>query len=369
MMGGLNSFLELLRCSLWQRPADGRHLPESLDWGKLVSRANYQAVVGVLAEAIPFLPKELWPSETISADLHRLLVSNVKMHVRMNAMLSKVYSLLRNEGIPAVLLKGQGLASLYPNSQSRQCGDIDLYIPKAFQKQILSIAQQWEGTSDFVDAEKHLSFDFNGVSVELHYETEHFYTSKVDKPYQAWTTQQLEHGRFRKMEVNGESILLPPVEFDAIYILHHLWDHFISTGIGFRQICDWCLFMRRFASQLDEEELRLRLDAFEFYPVWNLFASFAVHYMGMDWKDFPLAKEVGRDFTTKLMEIIMAEGNFGRRKPRPKGYIVGKVNMYWRVTKMMRTIYPFYPREVVHYYFYFMTLGIKHFFLDWKHMK
>ena len=390
-MSEFNAFLELLRSALWQRPIDQSLFPATTDWKRMLAIANHQAVAGIISEGVPLLPEACRPSEELFSEMHRMSVANVRMHARMNAVLTEVTTLLRKAEIPSLLLKGQGLASLYPIPHSRQCGDIDLYVSKDYQDELLPLVRQWKKASHLVNSEKHLSFDYDGVCVELHYGTEHFYTPKVDKAYQRWSLNNLEYvllifmhprgfqqpltakeveDRYcRYIEVNGEIILIPCVEFDAIYLLHHLWNHFISSGIGLRQICDWCLFMRRYSSQLETKKMRTLLTTFAFFPVWNLFASFAVRYMGMEWKDFPFAQPVEDAKVEKLMEIIWQEGNFGRRKPRPKGYIVGKVNMYWRVTKMIKAIYPFYPREVVGYYFYFMTLGVKHFFLDWRHMK
>ncbi|MBP5456391.1 MAG: nucleotidyltransferase family protein [Paludibacteraceae bacterium] len=390
-MSEFNAFLELLRSALWQRPIDQSLFPATTDWKRMLAIANHQAVAGIISEGVPLLPEACRPSEELFSEMHRMSVANVRMHARMNAVLTEVTTLLRKAEIPSLLLKGQGLASLYPIPHSRQCGDIDLYVSKDYQDELLSLVRQWKKASHLVNSEKHLSFDYDGVCVELHYGTEHFYTPKVDKAYQRWSLNNLEYvllifmhprgfqqpltakeveDRYcRYIEVNGEIILIPCVEFDAIYLLHHLWNHFISSGIGLRQICDWCLFMRRYSSQLETKKMRTLLTTFAFFPVWNLFASFAVRYMGMEWKDFPFAEPVEDAKVEKLMEIIWQEGNFGRRKPRPKGYIVGKVNMYWRVTKMIKAIYPFYPREVVGYYFYFMALGVKHFFLDWRHMK
>lgn len=365
----LTAFFELLRCGLWQRPADGSLLRAPIDWNKVIAMAHHQTVVGVVAEAVAALPSELQPSQEIMGRLHRDLSFNVRNHARLNEVLAEVYTILQREGINGVLLKGQGLVSNYPNPFMRQCGDIDIYIPKDCQSRLDSVVLQLTGATRFHQSEKHFSFEYEGVNIELHYETEHVYTPFNDKRLQNWIVQQLEHGDFRTMEVCGVKVLLPPVEYDAIYILLHLWDHFISTGIGLRHVSDWALYMHRFASQLDEEKLRQNLEAFGFAPVWNLFASLAVRCLNMSWTDFPHAQEVPLSYTNKLLNIILMEGNFGRRKPRPKGYIIGKVNMYWRVTKMISDIVPFYPREVILYYFFFLKLGVKHFFLDWRHMR
>lgn len=365
MSGEERAFLALLSSGLHQREAGGEAFSSDLDWAAVLAMAQRQTVLGVVAEAVGRLPSSLQPAPAVLSELHRFLVVNAKTHLRINAVTAEICERFRAEGVEAVLLKGTGLASNYPNPQARQCGDIDLYIPKKHQDRISDLANMWEGATDFHLSKNHLSFLYKGISVELHFATSRFY-SKVDACYQAWTADQLENGAFRALAVGGATLRLAPALFDAIYVLHHLWKHLMSSGIGFRQVCDWSLFMRRYGASLDKEALRKALDDFAFWPVWNLFATLSVRHLGAEWAQFPLAQPVSDFKTNLLLRLILRDGNFGRRRFRPKNYIHAKVKMGFVCTKNLCKMVPLYPREVLGYMAQFLKMGILHFFLDWK---
>ena len=48
--------------------------------------------------------------------------------MKVNAVASKLCSILREDGIRCCILKGQGNAVMYPNPYSRTPGDIDVWI-------------------------------------------------------------------------------------------------------------------------------------------------------------------------------------------------------------------------------------------------
>ena len=54
--------------------------------------------------------------------------NNLLNQLRLKQILASAVSLLRQHGIEPVLLKGFGLAMLYPNPNLRQFGDIDLFV-------------------------------------------------------------------------------------------------------------------------------------------------------------------------------------------------------------------------------------------------
>ena len=54
-------------------------------------------------------------------------VKTEQMHQLLNTTLNQIVKALDKEGVPSVLLKGQGVAHNYRKPSSRSCGDIDLY--------------------------------------------------------------------------------------------------------------------------------------------------------------------------------------------------------------------------------------------------
>ena len=66
--------------------------------------------------------------EQLEATIQRM--QNMQQHVKLQHTLSLAWNALVDAGIKPVLLKGAGLAALYPDPQMRPYGDIDLFVGK-----------------------------------------------------------------------------------------------------------------------------------------------------------------------------------------------------------------------------------------------
>ena len=121
-------FLELLRSGLWGKPADASIFQGEIDWLTILRIAKEQTVQILVANGIETLPKELWPPQSVIFKLIEYRTTTARMHLLINSVIAKITEALNAEGIPSVLLKGQGLAQNYLIPESRICGDIDLYV-------------------------------------------------------------------------------------------------------------------------------------------------------------------------------------------------------------------------------------------------
>ena len=122
-------FLELLRSGLWDRPADSSIFKET-DWKNVYRIAIEQTVIAIITYGIETLPKEMLPPKEI---MMKLLVARLRIeqsHNLLNSTLNQIIKALKDDGIPSVLLKGQGVAQNYWKPEGRNCGDIDLYTGK-----------------------------------------------------------------------------------------------------------------------------------------------------------------------------------------------------------------------------------------------
>lgn len=106
-----------------------------MDWQELYSFASKQALLGLCFEGIERLWKE-YPEELKQNPVGReLLMSWMgkvqqirRQNMKVNAVASKLFSMLREDGLRCCVLKGQGNALMYPNPYSRTPGDIDVWI-------------------------------------------------------------------------------------------------------------------------------------------------------------------------------------------------------------------------------------------------
>ena len=87
-------------------------------------------------------------------------------------------------------------------------------------------------------SDKHASYSFHGVHIE-----NHRIILRINNPagnryfqrlIQEWYPQHAE-----TREIHEYPVSLPPVTFNALYIFMHAFVHFLNSGIGLRQVCDW----------------------------------------------------------------------------------------------------------------------------------
>ncbi len=162
-------FLALLRAGLWNKPTNLPSSDKPIHWANIMSMATRQTVIGLVANAIAQLPEAEKPDQQRIAQLQALLVCNHQAHQRLNRQLVETVSLLRENGLSPILLKGQGIAQLYSNPFLRQCGDIDLYIGlEDFEKARELIEQHYGKDPKNHESVKHYHAHYQGLSIELH---------------------------------------------------------------------------------------------------------------------------------------------------------------------------------------------------------
>ena len=366
MASDAHSLLSLVRSALWSVPAVD--LPDDVNWERVISLASRQTLLGLVADAVGYLQEDRHPPKSIMTRLFAGRAASIRAHALINRRLGQVQELLCEKGLRPVLLKGQGLAMNYPDPLARQCGDIDLYIGKIDCRKAYEIIVGKYGTHDYdTENSKHYHVDCEGVTVELHKIAEYLPGPAADRKYQEWTMRHLHGDGLRQVEIEGVTVELPPVAFDSIYVLNHIWHHFINGVIGLRQVCDWTMYLHRFHEQIDVVQLERDLRDFSMMKVWHLFAGIAVDSLGLPADECPLYEGKYADKSAAVLKVILDEGNFGyyskkRTGKKPEGYVRGKLHTWRVVTSRLWSIFMIYPSAVIKYYFSYISNGVISFF-------
>ena len=355
--------LSLIRKALWNK--DVTDLVSVPDWRCILLLAERQTVLGLIATAIPGLAPEMKPDSENLLKLQKKVLKIYHSHTVLNRKVAEISARLESHGIRSVLLKGQGTALNYPDPLSRQCGDIDLYVGNDSFIAVLDILEP--GTPHDFNKFSHLKH-FNkkegGVELEIHRLADNLPGAEADRLFQEWTVRHLTGSELRKGNIGGVEINLPPVGFDAVYIMNHAWHHFLIGGIGLRQICDWTMHLHRFHKEIDPAVLENDLRKFGLMDAWQIFASIAVRELGLPESECPLYTGVADSKADKVMEIIWAEGNFGyhsslRKNPRPKGFIAGKLYTFRINTQRIFRLISICPKDIFIYWTDFFRIGIQ----------
>ena len=217
-----------------------------IDWQELYSFASKQALLGLCFEGIERLGKE-YPEELKQNPIGRELLMTWmgkaqqirRQNMKVNVVASKLYSMLREDGLRCCILKGQGNALMYPNAYSRNPGDIDVWV-NAERDSLTEFTKEHFVLEDDVRYH-HLETSMDGVPVELH-----FFPCTMNNPIyharlQKWFKRNanLQCSNVVSLPDGVGEIAIPTTSFNVVYQLTHLYHHFFDEGIGMRQIIDY----------------------------------------------------------------------------------------------------------------------------------
>lgn len=205
----------------------------------------------------------------------------------------------------AAILKGQGVATLYGElSPYRQSGDIDIWVKGGYHK-VCDYVQCTYPTDDLAYHRFHYHY-FKDIEVELHHRPTLMRNLFDDRKLAKWYNS-FDANSFVYLEDKGFAI--PPIEFNRIFILTHIYRHFLFEGIGLRQVMDYYYVLKanKGAGREEMSKLlnKLRLTRFAEAIMWILYT-----HLGL--KEQYLICDMDEKEGRFVLSEIIQTGNFGR---------------------------------------------------------
>lgn len=318
------AFLELIKSGIWDKEPDVSFF-EGLDaseWMVIWEAVHDQAVTGICYVAVERLPKAFRPPRQLFFSWMAEAQAIQGYNQKIRSVWTEVNASLEQAGVYPIVMKGIGIALLYPQPLLRMTGDLDLYIPDSYDK-ALKCLKQW-GEIKF-DPEHDLIY-IQDILVELHYSHSSSQSSLQNR---------------KSILIKREGILyrIPGVEENAIMLLKHAAKHLFNGGIGLRHLCDWVLFIKQYPDlnyvYITKE---LRKDGMERFA--RVFTVLGLEYIGADLVDLPASWLL--DFKDKLIKNvlwakILESGNFGQRKRRVQHFSIWNksTNPFFQVLKQV----------------------------------
>ena len=359
----IDSFFELIRVAIGHQVCLSR-TPSADGWGELYAMAKMQAVVGVCFCGVQRLPKEQLVEMPVQLKMQWFaLAESVKQKNEvMNRKCAEVYNALTKEGFRCVILKGQGVATLYCDGDStetrfrglqrvseglsvsrniglyRQSGDIDVWMwkngfsLKENRKEVVRFARTIQ--PDATGSEHHTAVEWMGTEVEMHYEPAYFCNPFANRRFRKWF---MEYDKSRFM-ISDKGFCVPDAEFNRVFLLAHAFRHYMSEGLGLRQVMDYYFLLQNLNVNHDHDNLIKRLGMARFEKAMKWVIGYV--FEGKDIED-------GRKCGKMLLAHIMDGGNFGNHKATTVAsrhtHIGRFINQLAHDIRLMR----YYPSEAV----------------------
>lgn len=142
----MNMLFELIRVALGTQDRISRLLSVE-EWQRVYQTAVKQSVVGICVEGISKLPKEQKPP----MELYMQWLGTVSQIQQQNEKIDKqtatIWKQLKDDGLDAAILKGQGIATEYGELSSlRQSGDIDIWVRGGIRRYVITFRRPFQQT-------------------------------------------------------------------------------------------------------------------------------------------------------------------------------------------------------------------------------
>lgn len=197
--------------------------------------------------------------------------------------------LFKKEQIKMLVFKGLNLASCYPIPSHREFGDIDIYL---FGKQeqgnhlLDKVAVKKKGSYHY----KHSNYYFRNIMIENHaYLLDVNDSGKIEKLNQV-LLDILQENKTEE-NIRKDKLLFPSVEFTALFFIIHAIKHLSTGHLQLRTYCDWALFLKANAGELDIDKWKNILERTGLLNIAETLTSLTFQWMEVSSEvQFPIGK-------------------------------------------------------------------------------
>lgn len=337
MDSGVNTFFELVRAGLWETEVRLKYY-EGIDWVQVYKIAEEQSVVGLVAAGLEHVSDIKVPQEVALTFVGSALQLE-KRNLAMNDFIAKLIEKLRKDNISALLVKGQGIAQCYERPLWRICGDIDLLFDEAgYRKAKKVLIKKAKSVEDEDTERKHIGMNIDQWVVELHGTMHSWCLDRMNRVVDIVQKEMFVNHSARVWRNGKSDILLPSENNDVVFVFAHIIQHYFGTGVGLRQICDWCRLLWTYKDSLNHRLLESRIRKAGVMSEWKAFGAFAVDFLGMPVDAMPSysSSNIWKRKARRIMKYIMKVGNMGHNRDmsyiNERPYVIRKVISLYRST-------------------------------------
>lgn len=282
---------------------------EPSQWLELVKLAQQHNVMPLVCDGLAGLRKEL-PAKVFARVAGLTVVAEDKYEARVN-VIKTIASLMAENKIPLMVIKGYGVSLYYPQPNHRSFSDIDTYHFGQLEAAD-KVLKERLGVDIDVDVHHHTTCVYKGVLIENHYDfinvTQHRSCARYEKILKAEAAKETRLHRIEEQE-----IMLPSAMFNALFLMRHMALHYAAERVSVRHLCDWKQFVEAEGENVDWERVN------EVYAEYNMkrfadaITALCIDHLGMKRDVVPGVERDAKLENRILNDILYAE--FSEEKP------------------------------------------------------
>lgn len=203
-----------------------------IKWGDIFRIAEAQNLTAIIALEIKKLPIDAQPNDKGKSYFKQALGQTIQNTQKKQSAIDNMTKILGDAGIVHTIIKGGMLRQLYPVPEVRTSGDTDVVIDKKDKDAIKNLLI----TNGFkLDSESVNQLVFHYMEQEFQFKTYFDCLNKADQMHFSLDICEMQQ---------GTTYCLEPT-YHLIYVINHLLKHLRGGGVGFRQLMDVDIIIRK----------------------------------------------------------------------------------------------------------------------------
>lgn len=306
------ALLQCLSQSLQQtgKPAVDLSLTDK-EWQQLLALADRHEVLSLL--------ENVWKPDRFSKEQWQTVQSKtartVHKAIRLQVLNARLTGILEKEGILAVTLKGCTIARFYPVPEFRKTTDIDLFV--ADQEEAKRAVQILEANGFHPSKEWHANHHviLNSAKkevVELHTTwADEFKEKHLNQSLEKLQKESVYH--CQRIDFQGLKVYAYEIPWQGFYLLIHMLQHFVGSGFGLRNLCDWVVLWENCDDAKEREDFWKMVCESGTAEFAKAVTAICVNYLGLSKEKSPVPAEnpVEKEVMEDLLRDILDAGEFG----------------------------------------------------------
>lgn len=275
-------------------------------WNTLIGLSKKLSMTGIVFSGIEKLDKDKQPERAVLLGLIDFCLKTEYMNSMHNLKVAGIYKLFEENGFQPIIMKGQGIATLYPSSNRRMPGDVDIWVDGEM-RYVAEFVLKRDPLS--IVSKRHIqSKKDKDLTVEVHTIPALMFNPFSNRKLERWFTEWRKDVIMVNLPDAGY-IATPSNEMNRVFLLVHKYMHFLCGGIGMKQLTDYMMLLKK---GFTEEE---RLRSVEKIKQLNMgkFCKAVMYILKekLGIEDRFLLMEPDRKAGEILLEEILTTGNFG----------------------------------------------------------
>ena len=308
----ISLLFSLLRESLWRNVVITINELSAEHAKNLFALAEKQAVLGLLIDALIRNNVRMPQREVFKAvgGLEQIK----RVNYRVNDGVVKLHQIMEKYSVNYAVIKGQVVASYYPDALIRQSGDIDYYSnPGYYDRSMQAVKEIWGIQPEVHGSEKHADFEYEGNRYEAHFLLTDLHSRQRNKYLQ----RLIDDDKRGTIDINGARVRTFSSTLHSLYIFLHFYYHLLELGVGLRQFCDWAMILHTCKDEIDHEAIKKHLKVFGMEKAYRACGAVLVRDLGLPANEFTYElTDYDMRYADKILDVVFYRGNMGHYNKR-----------------------------------------------------